>query len=167
MKKIISGFVVVLFFMALNGCESTVDNDSGCELTPNLEVDQDQLNEDIEEIDAYLEENNIEAQVDPSGLRYVISQQGEGESATLCDQVSVTYVGTLLSDGSQFDATSDPFTFILAGLITGWQIGIPLIQPGGSMTLYIPSVYGYGAAGTQGIPGDANIVFEIDLVEVN
>ena len=166
MKKIFNHLSLVVVFLAAFGCAE--DDEFGCQLSTNLNVDQEQLTKDIELIDAFLDDNGITAQIDPSGLRYVVNDPGQGATAGLCDQVSVTYVGTLLSDGSQFDAASSPVNFVLGALITGWQIGIPIIQPGGSVTLYIPSVYGYGEAGLgSSIPGNANLVFEINLVAVN
>ena len=169
MKRSIKLVLVVLVFSSLCGCLAVDDEaPTGCQLSLNLNVDQEQLLADIALIDTFLNDNGIQAQVDASsGLRYVIHEAGSGEVAGLCDQVTVTYVGTLMSDGSQFDASASPISFVLGGLITGWQIGIPLVQPGGSITLYIPSVYGYGVAGIPGIPSNANLIFEIDLVAVN
>lgn len=166
MKKIFNYLAAALISFMAFGC---TDNDEfGCQLSLNLDVDQEQLARDVELIDAFLDEQGITAEIDPSGVRYVVSEPGEGAIAGLCDQVSVTYVGTLLSDGSQFDASSRPINFVLGGLIVGWQIGIPIVKPGGSITLYIPSVYGYGTTGINPtIPPNANLVFEIDLVAVN
>jgi len=129
---------------------------------------EEQLAIDVEIIDEYLEENNITAQTDDSGLRYVISEQGTGSTATLNDNVVVSYEGRLLSDGSVFDQApeSDPLNFPLNRLIQGWQIGLRKIQEGGSITLYIPSGLGYGPGGTSGIPANANLIFDISLLEV-
>lgn len=166
MNKLFNRLVILVIVFTTLGC--SVDDEFGCQLSLNLSVDEAQLARDIEIIDDFLAENGISAQTDPSGLRYVISEPGAGAVAGLCDQVSVTYAGRLLSTGEQFDASSNPINFVLGGLITGWQIGIPLIQPGGSVTLYIPSVYGYGESGIgTSIPGNANLIFDIDLVSVN
>jgi len=51
-------------------------------------------------------------------------------------------------------------------VISGWQIGIPLIQKGGFIKLIIPSALGYGCRGTGPIPGDAIIYFDIQLLDV-
>lgn len=115
---------------------------------------------------AYLEENSLEAQRHPSGLYFSIEETGSGGSPTISSTVQVRYRGYLL-DGTVFDETSGSSTtsFQLANLIEGWQIGIPLMQRGGSAVFYIPSELGYGSSGTTGIPGDSVIIFEIDLVD--
>lgn len=137
-------------------------------MEPNLNVNQTQLEADIAAIDDYLAENEIDAQTHPSGLRYVITAQGEGNTPTLCDNVIVTYEGSLLSNGEVFDGTDDPVNFPLNALITGWKIGIPLVQSGGSITLYIPSGFGYGSQGSgEAIPPNSNLIFEIALTSVN
>ncbi|MEL7003166.1 MAG: FKBP-type peptidyl-prolyl cis-trans isomerase [Bacteroidota bacterium] len=165
MNRLINLLLLASVAFVFFGCSE--DDGFGCQLTLNLNVDEQQLEVDLETIDAFLEENNITAQIDAAtGLRYVITDQGTGtvEPIGLCDQVSVFYEGRLLSDGSRFDGTgANPVNFVLGGLITGWQIGIPLIPRGGSATLYIPSVYAYGTRGQGTIPPNASIVFDIEL----
>ena len=151
-------FVVVLWL----GCSK-----DECSLEPNLAVNQDQLAQDIETIDAYLAANEIEAQTHPSGLRYVIKRSGEGDRPNYCSNVSVSYEGKTLN-GNIFDSRSTPINFPLQNLITGWQIGIPLIKEGGRITLYIPSVYAYGANSIgSDIPPNASLEFEIVLFQTN
>ncbi len=157
---LLSGLVLLL---SLTSCFS----DNGCDQKPKLNVNQTQLRADVKAIEDYLTENNIEAEVHKSGIRYVINAPGDGNKPSLCDQVTVSYEGRLLSDGSVFDGTDKNVAFGLNRLIIGWQVGIPLIKEGGSITLYIPSVYGYGVRGSgDKIPPNSNLVFDIDLVKV-
>lgn len=126
---------------------------------------EEQFEIDLELIDDYLEENNITAIVDDSGLRYVINSTGNGDFPEITDRVNVTYAGRLLSNEAQFDS-NDSISFQLSGLIVGWQLGIPKIEEGGSATLYIPSAYGYGTRGQGSIPPNANLIFDITLNEI-
>ena len=129
-------------------------------------VDKVQLALDTQIIDTYLQERNITAMVDNSGLRYVIHTQGTGISPELDDFVTVNYRGTLLSDGSEFDANQG-VQFRLEQLILGWKVGFKLLQEGTTATLYIPSGLGYSNAGRgSGIPPNANLIFEEDLLDV-
>lgn len=139
--------------------------DMGCDLFP-LTIREEQLVKDSIAIDAYLQEHNIIAETHPSGVRYVINDAGSGISPDLCDIVSVTYEGKIMDTGNVFETRVSPVDYFLDQLIQGWYIGLPLIAEEGSITLYIPSVYGYGSAGSGSIPGDANLIFTIDLVEV-
>lgn len=118
-------------------------------------------------IDQYIVENEIEnVQIDPSGLRYVIHEEGTGPKPTLSNSVRVKYEGTFFSNGETFDEANLPVTFTLSGLIEGWKIGFQLLPEGSKATLYIPSGLGYGITGNNSIPPHAILVFEVELVEV-
>ncbi|MBP6183193.1 FKBP-type peptidyl-prolyl cis-trans isomerase, partial [Flavobacterium sp.] len=53
------------------------------------------------------------------------------------------------------------------GLIPGFIEGIEQLSFGDKATIFIPSKLGYGEAGAGGlIPPNANIIFEIELLEV-
>jgi peptidylprolyl isomerase len=106
-----------------------------------------------------------------SGLQYIETEAGTGAQAQVGDKVAVHYTGTL-ADGTQFDSSLDrgkPFEFVLGrgAVIAGWDEGIALMKEGGKATLVIPPALGYGGGGITGvIPGDATLVFEVELVSV-
>lgn len=152
MKKVILGLMLTAFF-GLMACEE----------------DETQLDRDIAAIEAYLAENNIDAQVHESGLRYEIIEQGTGENPELTSRITIQYEGRLMDNNAIFDATlgDNTSTFTLGSLILGWQEGLPLIQEGGEIKLYIPSTLGYGETGSPGsIPSNANLIFTVKLIEV-
>ena len=127
---------------------------------------QEQFDKDIEIIDRFLSDNSIDAQIDDnSGLRYVIHEQGTGETASSSDSIKVNYEGRIITDGTVFDS-GESVDFLLSSLIAGWQIGIPLIQEEGSITLYIPSIYGFGSLQNGSIPPNSVLVFDVELLEV-
>ncbi|NRB62024.1 MAG: FKBP-type peptidyl-prolyl cis-trans isomerase [Saprospiraceae bacterium] len=129
--------------------------------------DMGQENDDVK-IQNYLEENNITADKHESGLYYNIQKSGDSSRPNVESTVEVRYKGTLL-DGTVFDQTqgSSTVSFPLNRLITAWQIGIPLIGKGGSITLYCPSELGYGSNRVGSIPANSVLIFEIDLVSFN
>ena len=139
----------------------------GCAIEDsNLEDLEAQFNADVQWIDEWLDQNGIDAVQDSSGLRYLIHEQGTGAAAHPdTSEITINYQGRLMTDGSIFDE-GEGVSFPIRNLILGWRIGIPLIQEGGSITLYIPSGYAYGRNGTTGIPPNANIVFDVDLIKV-
>ena len=148
-------FLLVLIIPAFIGCGDD-------ELTF-----EEQLSKDIKSIDAYLSENNISATVHDSGLRYVINEKGDNTSPSFDSDITVTYTALLMSGEQQVDESTDPITFNLQLLIPAWQVGLPLIGQGGSMTLYAPSGMCYGTQGTGPIPPNANMIFTLNLIEVN
>lgn len=57
---------------------------------------EDQLSIDLEILDNYLKSNNIDAISAESGLRYVITEKGDGNKPSVGSKVKVHYTGTLL-----------------------------------------------------------------------
>ncbi len=149
-------------------CFALMHCNDDCDADLNFQVDETQLALDIAEIDAYLEQNDIQAMEHPSGLRYVIEREGDGRFPESCDEVVVTYEGFLLTDDDDpFDFTANFTSFNLdGGLISGWKIGVPLINEGGRIRLFIPSVYGYGESGNGSvIPPNSNLIFTVTLFD--
>ena len=125
-----------------------------------------QLQKDEQLIKDYLAANDLTAERHDSGVYYIISEPGSGTSKYYRDtRVKVTYTGRLLN-GSVFDQGTPENPFTLGGLIMGWQIGIPLIQKGGKIRLFIPSVYGYGPQQQARIPANSVLDFDVELLEV-
>jgi len=123
-----------------------------------------QIEKDASAITKYLSDNNISAQQDTSGLRYVIHTNKGGSKPTVENCVEVKYRGKFLKDGTVFDE-SENLSFPLNGVIPGWQLGIPLMGIGDSATFYIPSGLAYGPRGYPGfIPPDAILIFDVELL---
>jgi hypothetical protein len=100
-----------------------------------------------------------------------IMRDGSGAQPKKGDKVEVHDVGTLQSDGSQFDSSRDrtePFSFKVGkGVIEGWSLGIVTMKVGELAKFAIDPQYGYGDAGSgEKIPGGATLVFEIELLRI-
>ena len=110
-----------------------------------------------------------EPTVTDSGLQIIEIEVGTGDAAQPGDEVTVHYTGWL-TDGTKFDSSFDrgqPISFPLEGVIQGWQEGIPGMQVGGKRRLIIPSELAYGEAGSPGgIPPNAELIFDVELVEL-
>jgi FKBP-type peptidyl-prolyl cis-trans isomerase len=96
---------------------------------------------------------------------------GTGATAATGDTVTVNYIGTF-TNGTKFDSSYDrnqPFPFrVGAGqVIAGWDQGVPGMRVGGKRRLTIPPSLAYGSAGRPPtIPGNATLVFEIELLSI-
>ena len=105
-----------------------------------------------------------------SGLAYIDVAVGNGASPRMDQVVSVHYTGKLASDGKVFDSTAgrDPASFSLTRVIKGFSEGILTMRPGGKRIVYIPAALGYAASppSGSGIPANADLIFEIELVAV-
>ncbi|SFC20012.1 FKBP-type peptidyl-prolyl cis-trans isomerase [Massilia yuzhufengensis] len=101
---------------------------------------------------------------------------GTGKLAEAGKSVTVHYTGWLYSPkapkghGQQVDSSvgSEPFTFPLGAgrVIPGWDQGVAGMKVGGKRTLVIPGELGYGARGAGPIPPNANLIFDVELLDV-
>ena len=146
------------------------------------QLDPVQMATDIEIIDTYLKENGIEAEKTDAGVRYVITEQGDGPIPDLGESVNVHYAGRLLT-GEYFDTSMEdvakeqelynpqrpyrpfPISIWASSVISGWHDGISQLNIGSKATLYIPSPMAYGPS-SQGevIKANSVLVFDVELV---
>lgn len=104
----------------------------------------------------------------PSGLQYRVLTEGSGKTPTTTDEVTVHYRGTLI-DGNEFDNSAKkgkPLTIKVGGVIRGWSEALQLMKAGSRWQLFIPPDLAYGERGTNRIPPNSTLVFEVELISV-
>lgn len=121
---------------------------------------------EIASLQAYLTSKSITATQHPDGFFYVIHVQGTGIFPQLSSTVNIKYTGKLTNDVIFDEDQTGNASYLLSSLILGWRRGLPLIQEGGRITLYIPPSLGYGCTQTGPIPPGSNLIFTIDLIDV-
>ena len=113
----------------------------------------------------------------PVALQEIDTTAGTGATATFGSTVTVNYTGWLYSEsaanfeGTEFDSSSlhgGTYSFQLGvgTVIGGWDIGVQGMKVGGTRTLIIPSILGYGDEADGTIPANAGLVFTVQLVSV-
>jgi peptidyl-prolyl cis-trans isomerase A (cyclophilin A) len=106
----------------------------------------------------------------PSGLKYIVLQEGTGNKPVATSNVKVHYTGMFL-DGKVFDSSvqrGETIDFGLNQVIKGWTEGVQLMSEGSKYKFYIPSQLAYGERGAGGvIPPNADLIFEIELIKIN
>lgn len=102
----------------------------------------------------------------PSGLMWVVIQEGTGAQPKATDKVTVHYTGTFLN-GKELDSSrtkGKPATFNLPQLIKGWGEGLTMMKVGERRIFVIPSELAWGARGmAPDIPPNAVVVFDVEL----
>ena len=100
---------------------------------------------------------------------------GTGTEARTGQTVRVFYTGWVYSTtatdnkGSQFDSNTTSglsFTIGAGQVIKGFEQGVTGMKVGGKRRIVIPPSLGYGASGSGAIPGNAHIIFEVELLSV-
>lgn len=93
---------------------------------------------------------------------------GTGLAVEAGMRLSVNYTGTL-DNGTVFDTSigKKPFEFVLGvgEVIAGWDTGLAGMKVGGKRRLTIPPELGYGPQGSDPIPPNATLFFEVDLLD--
>ncbi len=119
----------------------------------------------------FLEENKNNEGVTtlPSGLQYLVLQEGTGKSPSKSDTVTTHYHGTLI-DGTVFDSSYErgqPATFPVGGVIAGWTEALQLMKEGAKWRLFIPANLAYGSQGAgSDIGPDSALIFDVELLAV-
>ncbi len=136
-----------------------------------IEIQQQRMDGLAEAARTFLEYNAKQEGIieTASGLQYQVLQEGTGASPTAEDSVLAHYEGRLVND-SVFDssiARGEPVTFPLSRVIAGWTEGLQLMKEGGKTRFFIPPELGYGPGGTQNIPPNSVLIFDVELLEVN
>lgn len=104
-------------------------------------------------------------------LRIEDIQVGDGKAAAKGALITTQYRG-FLEDGSSFDSSYErgkPFQCVIGTgrVIKGWDHGLMGMRVGGKRKLWVPSALAYGERGMGArVPADANLIFEIELLEV-
>lgn len=112
------------------------------------------------------------ARVTASGLRFLVTRQGNGDRPQRGQTIRAHYEGRLLND-QVFDSSyrrNEPIEFqVGVGMvIPGWDEALLDMRPGEKRTLIIPPNLAYGQEGAGGvIPPNAWLVFDVELVGVS
>ncbi len=157
MKKIFLIFSIS-FTLVLTGC-LTSD-------IPEPVSFSDQLASDIELIKNFISENGIDAEVDQSGIRYVVNDEGDGDSPQIGDRIALKFTASSLSGLTLLSDTIGLTLDLNSPLVDAWLLMFPLLEEGGSITAYTPSGYAYGAGGNNSVPQNENIIFNLELISV-
>jgi FKBP-type peptidyl-prolyl cis-trans isomerase FkpA len=112
----------------------------------------------------------------PKALQKTDTVAGTGKAAKAGSTVTVHYTGWLYAPkqpgqhGAQFDSSAggEPFTFQLGAgkVIPGWDEGLVGMKVGGKRTLVVPAAMGYGSRGAGPIPPNANLIFDVQMLDV-
>jgi FKBP-type peptidyl-prolyl cis-trans isomerase len=116
--------------------------------------------------------DNFTPTADISQLTITDIKEGSGDAVQPGATITAHYTGALAATGDVFQSSRDfgrPIQFGLNQVIKGWSDGVPGMKVGGVRRLLIPAELAYGAAPPpgSGIPANAPLVFDIELVSID
>jgi len=125
---------------------------------------------ELVEATAFVEQQAATAGATQTDSGIVITEvvAGDGANPAETDTVTVHYHGTL-RDGTVFDSSverGEPATFPLNQVIPCWREAVQTIKVGGTSRIVCPPDMAYGPVGPPGIPGNAALMFEVELLGI-
>ncbi len=129
------------------------------------------LQEEPNRIAKYLKDKNIKTEPKESGLYYIETQLGTGESVKNGDMVVVHYTIYNL-DGSLIESSYDynqpiPFVYGENQMISGIEEAVGYMKVGGKARIIVPSRLGFGDIKIdENLPANSTLVIDLELVDL-
>lgn len=132
-----------------------------------LEIEVVRIFSELDRIEAYLEQNNLEPDISTANMLEVVKTFDIPQGLPLKegDNVKVNYTGMFLSE-QEFDSGNLNVVLGNGGVIPGFEEGISLLKVGEKARIFFPSERGYGANGQGNIPPFTPLMFDIEVVEL-
>lgn len=117
-----------------------------------------------------IKELTEKAETTPSGLRYVILEQGDGAKPAKGDDLDIHYT-LRLANGKVLDSSYDrnqPLDVKVGQtqLIQGWMEALTMFERGSKVFLIVPPTLGYGSQGAGGVvPPNATLYFDMEVLK--
>jgi len=176
---VIAAVVGLVIYILMNRNQEIVSNSTENKISDNQTKDQanNEIKDQVKPTENKMETNtktlsNFTPVSKTLKLEKTDLVVGSGEEVKAGATVSVHYTGAVAATGVIFQSSKDfgpnPVTFPLSGVIKGWTDGIPGMKVGGTRRLVIPADQAYGATPPpgSGIPANADLVFDVELIAI-
>lgn len=123
------------------------------------------------EIQSYIYDNKYDISADFTGLAYIPLTKGNGRYPKEGDVVAFHYVGYYL-DGEKFDSSYDrkyPLIVELGNekMIKGLEYALRKMDKGAKSKVIVPFYLAYDDMDNAPVPPFSNLIFEIELLDIN
>ncbi len=161
-RNIISGLFVLTVVLIFFSCKDTNTYEK---LRQN----------ELEKLDAFIAENYPNVEPTASGLYFIETLKGYGDTIKAGDKVQIFYstwtIDSLLIDessGYSLGQRYEPFEFIVGSgsSISGLEEGVTYMQPGAKANLVINSELAYGQNGSSSVAGFTTLLMEVEIYKV-
>ena len=174
--KLIFKMAITLSFLLYISCDGSSDRivpETNDQLIRDsvVSLNHQIVKTEIQEIDDFIQRYHWEMKKTPSGLRYMIYKNGDGNDVKPGDIVAIKYKINLLNGDlvGRSDSIA-PFTVEIGrrAVVSGLEEGILLMKPGSHAKLILPSHLAYGLlCDKANIPARAVLVYDVELCAIN
>lgn len=160
LKAIISGASFLLIIIFMQACRTTPP------AAPEVVVEKEPTPAVVDKFEV----EGLETTTTDSGIKYILLEPGSGMELEHGMYVTLHYTGFIDEEAAVFDSSrerGEPITFILGRrmVIPGWEEAIPNFRVGDKVRLWIPSHLAYGDQGRGPIPPDADLIFDLEILD--
>lgn len=139
--------------------------------TKLIEANKMYVRKESDEIDRYAKHRGWEMNTTGTGLRYMITQKGNGEPAVLDKFARVNYKVSLMDGTLCYSSDSTGARDFLVGkdnVESGLHEAIQLMHVGDKAKFILPSHLAHGLIGDENkIPPKASVIYDIELLAVH
>ena len=170
---------IIFFFVGGTVISAWMSDRDAKQLEKKKQEQQAEIQKQIEEYKKKVKEQedakpkdfdlSFKVEADITDLKIIDEKTGDGPEVKATDKLKVKYKGALATSGEVFDKNQDAgLTVDLdGGVIKGWTEGLTGMKVGGIRRLEIPADKAYGEEGNITIPANADLVFTVELLEIN
>lgn len=129
------------------------------------------LKEESQRIAKYVKDNNIKVKPQASGLYYIETQMGDGETVQDGDLVAVHYsiynIDNQLIESSYDYGQALPFVYGGNQMIAGIEEAVGYMRVGGKARIIVPSELGFGDVKIDvNLPAHSTLIIDLELVDL-
>ncbi|WP_296619547.1 FKBP-type peptidyl-prolyl cis-trans isomerase [Marivirga sp.] len=155
---------ISVLLLVIISCQSEIQ----CDQPPEVSVDQTRLENQINQIETYLESEGIEYNTHSSGIRYSVLESGVGNSPSFCSAVIIDFEGRIISENETFvSAIEANYSLRSNQVAIGFKIAITEMNRGADYRVFIPGELlinkGISEVLPRNIPNGENVEFRIRL----
>ncbi len=135
--------------------------------------------QELEILNAFVTEHDYTEYRKPSGLYFIETQEGTGDTIKGGDQVQIFYStwtlnasddSTLVDESSGYSSGHryEPYEFVVGAdnSLAGLEEAVTYMKKGGKANLVIPSELAYGQNGTYGVSSFTTLLMEVEIYKV-
>jgi FKBP-type peptidyl-prolyl cis-trans isomerase len=134
------------------------------------EENAQRLKEEPQRIAKYINDNNIDVLPKASGLYYIETEGGKGDSVQIGDIVYVHYSiydinNSLIESSKEYQPI--PFVYGENQMIAGIEEAVGYMKVGGKSRIIVPSELGFGDIKIdENLPANSTLVIDLELVDL-